>query len=60
MAPTDPQPPRDPAEGRPDVPEDDPTHGDPDTGSSAEDPSAEKTGLPPEGTDPMAGEAPSG
>ena len=64
MASDDPQRPREPAEGSPDVPEDDPSHGDADTdddtGSTEEDPSAGKTGLPPEGTDPMAGEAPSG
>jgi hypothetical protein len=62
MAASDPQQePREPAEGSPDVPEDDPTHGDPETGSTRDDPSTEGTGLPPEGTDPMAGdEAPSG
>ena len=60
MASDDPQRPREPAEGSPDVPEDDPSHGDTDTGSTEEDPSVEKSGLPPEGTDPMAGEAPSG
>jgi hypothetical protein len=62
MAASDPQQqPREPAEGSPEVPEDDPSHGDAGTGSSQEDPAAEDTGLPPEGTDPMAGgQAPSG
>jgi hypothetical protein len=32
---------------------------DPKTGSTPMDPSAERTGAPPDGTDPMAGEAPS-
>ena len=62
MAASDPQhEPREPAEGSPDVPEDDPTHGDPETGSSRADPAAARTGPPPAGSDPMAGdEAPSG
>jgi hypothetical protein len=34
--------------------------GDPETGSTVTDPSAQASGLPPSGTDPMAGEAPSG
>jgi hypothetical protein len=35
--------------------------GDPGTGSTAEDPSVERTGPPPDGTDPMGeGAAPSG
>ena len=33
---------------------------DPETGSTPTDPSADDSGAPPEGTDPMAGEAPSG
>ena len=60
MASDDPQRPREPTEGSPDVPDGDPSPADDDTGSSEKDPSAEKTGVPPEGTDPMAGEAPSG
>jgi hypothetical protein len=34
--------------------------GDPETGSTPEDPTVERTGPPPGGSDPMAGEAPSG
>ena len=60
-APDEQQRAQDPAEGRPDVPEDDPPHTDPETGSTPKDPTEEGTGPPPAGTDPMAGdEAPSG
>lgn len=37
-----------------------PGGGDPKTGSTREDPAAVSSGPPPGGTDPMAGEAPSG
>jgi hypothetical protein len=55
------EPGREPAEGSPDVPEpseENPVRSDPKTGSTPAEPNS--SGLPPAGTDPMAGEAPSG
>jgi hypothetical protein len=53
---------RDPAEGSPDVPpsDEEPLRTDPRTGSTPADPAEERSGPPPEGQDPMGGEAPSG